>query len=292
MAEEISKKKRVKKKSQMGDIWKRLKRNKLAMIGMIVVALIVVAAIFAGQLAPYDPAAQDISNKLSMPSGEHLMGTDNYGRDILSRIIYGARISLLVAVMAVIMGLILGAIIGSVAGFYGGVADSVIMRIVDILQGIPGFLLAVCVSAALGTGMFNTALAIAITSIPGSARLVRAQALSNRGLEYVEAAKLSGCSDLRIMFRHMFPNMLSPIIVDSTMKIGMCILMISSLSFIGLGVQPPTPEWGSMLSTGREYIRDFWPMTVFPGLAIMITLFAFNLFGDGLRDALDPRLKR
>ena len=184
-----------------------------------------------------------------------------------------------------------GGILGISAGYFGGVYDGVVMRIMDIVMAIPGFLLAVCISAALGSGVLNTAIAIGIGCVPGYARLLRALVLSIREQEYVEAARATGASDLRIMFRQIVPNILSPVIVESTLRIGGCILMISSLSFIGLGVQPPTPEWGSMLSAGRALIRSFWPIVTFPGLAIMLTLFGFNLFGDGLRDALDPKLK-
>lgn len=282
----------LRKRSQWKDIWRRLRRNKLAMFGMILVLLLIVAAVFAKQLAPYDPAQQDLIHKLEMPSRAHLLGTDDYGRDILSRIIYGGRISLLVAILAIAFSLVAGGILGVSAGYFGGVYDGVIMRVMDVMMAIPGFLLAVCVSSALGTGVQNTAIAIGIGCVPGYARLMRALVLSIRDQEYVEAARITGSSDWRIMLKHIVPNILSPIIVESTLRIGACILMISSLSFIGLGVQPPDAEWGSMLSAGRQYIRTFWPIVTFPGLAIMVTLFGFNLFGDGLRDALDPRLKR
>ncbi|MGM9614737.1 MAG: ABC transporter permease [Oscillospiraceae bacterium] len=282
----------LRKRSQWKDIWRRLSRNRLAMFGMVLVLILMVAAIFAEQLAPYDPTKQDLINKLQMPSREHLLGTDDYGRDILSRIIYGGRISLLVAVLAIAFGLVVGGVLGVSAGYFGGIYDGTVMRLMDVMMAIPGFLLAVCVSSALGTGVQNTAIAIGIGCVPGYARLMRALVLSIRDQEYVEAARITGSSDARIMLKHIVPNILSPIIVESTLRIGACILMISSLSFIGLGVQPPDSEWGSMLSAGRQYIRSFWPIVTFPGLAIMVTLFGFNLFGDGLRDALDPRLKR
>ena len=282
----------LRKRSQWKDIWRRLRRNKLAMFGMILVLVLIVAAVFAKQISPYDPAQQDLVHKLEMPSTAHLLGTDDYGRDILSRIIYGGRISLLVAILAIAFSLVVGGILGVSAGYFGGTYDGVIMRIMDVMMAIPGFLLAVCVSSALGTGVQNTAIAVGIGCVPGYARLMRALVLSIRDQEYVEAARITGSSDWRIMLKHIVPNILSPIIVESTLRVGACILMISSLSFIGLGVQPPDAEWGSMLSAGRQYIRSFWPIVTFPGLAIMITLFGFNLFGDGLRDALDPRLKR
>ena len=278
--------------TQWGDAWKRLRRNKLAMVGMIVVIILVFAAVFADVVAPYDYAQQDLSNKFADPSLAHICGTDNYGRDILSRIIYGGRTSLLVCILSLAISLVIGGILGMVSGYYAGVTDGVIMRIIDVIQAIPAFLLAICISAALGTGIGNTALALAVGFVPGYARLIRAQVMSIHDQEYVEAARLSGCSPWRVMLRHILPNILSQVIVDTTLRVGAAIMTISSLSFIGLGVQPPTPEWGSMLADGREYIRDYWPMVVWPGVAIMASLFGFNLFGDGLRDALDPRLKR
>ena len=281
----------LKKRSQFWDIWRRLRRNKLAMLGLIIVLVLVLSAIFANFIAPYDYAQQDLTNMKAWPSREHLLGTDDYGRDILSRIIYGGRVSLLVAILSIVFGLIVGGILWISAGYFGGIYDGTVMRIMDIVMAIPGFLLAVCIFAALGSGVLNTAIAIGIGCVPGYARLLRALVLSIREQEYVEAARATGASDLRIMFRQIVPNILSPVIVESTLRIGGCILMISSLSFIGLGVQPPTPEWGSMLSAGRALIRSFWPIVTFPGFAIMLTLFGFNLFGDGLRDALDPKLK-
>lgn len=282
----------LKKRSQLRDILRRLRRNKLAMIGMVFVLILTLCAVFADVVAPYDYAATDFDAAMQYPSLEHLMGTDNYGRDILSRIIYGGRISLLVAVLAVAFGLTAGGVLGLIAGYFGSICESVIMRLMDLILAIPGFLLSVCISASLGSGIFNTIIAISIGAVPGYARMMRAIVMSVRDQEYVEAAKVCGASNVRTMLRHILPNTLSPIIVESTLRVGACIMMISSLSFIGLGVQPPTPEWGSMLSSGREFIRDFYPMVIFPGLAIMATLFGFNLFGDGLRDALDPRLKR
>lgn len=278
--------------SQGRDAWKRLRRNKLAMVGMLIVILMVFAALFADFVAPYDYAQQDLANKFADPTLAHPCGTDNYGRDILTRIIYGGRTSLLVCILSLAISLVIGGILGMISGYYAGVTDGVIMRIIDVIQAIPAFLLAICISAALGTGIGKTALALAVGFVPGYARLIRAQVMSIHDQEYVEAARLSGCSPWRVMLRHILPNILSPIIVDTTLRVGAAIMTISSLSFIGLGVQPPTPEWGSMLADGREYIRDYWPMVVWPGVAIMASLFGFNLFGDGLRDALDPRLKR
>lgn len=280
------------RKSQMRGVWKRLRRNKLAMVGMVIVCVLVFVTVFADYVAPYPYDGIDVLSSFEFPSLKHPLGTDNFGRDLLSRIIYGGRISLLVAVLAVILALAAGGFLGAVAGFYGGICERIIMSFMDILMAIPAFLLAVSISAALGTGIMNTAIAIAIGAVPSYARIVRASVLTIREQEYVEAAYAGGVSDMRIIFRHILPNTLSPIIVESTLRIGACILQISSLSFIGLGVQPPTPEWGSIMSNGLEYIRSFWPIVTFPGVAILLTLFGFNLLGDGLRDALDPRLKR
>jgi len=280
------------RRSQWHETWKRLRRNKLAIVGMIIVLLLVLMAVFADVIAPYDYMKQDPTARMEMPSKEHLLGTDNYGRDLLSRIIYGGRISLLVAIMAVAIALVVGGFLGATAGYFGGVYEVIVMRVMDVLMAIPGILMAVSISAALGSGIFNTALAISVGGIPSYARIVRATVMSIRGQEYVEAARALGCRNMRIIFRQILPNTLAPIIVDTTLRLGMNILQISSLSFIGLGVQPPTPEWGSIMANGRTYIRDFYPLVTFPGVAIMLTLFGFNLFGDGLRDALDPKLKK
>ena len=282
----------MKKRGQWRDVWKRLRRNKLAMVGMVVVIVIVFSAIFAEWVAPYPYDGIDVTARLQFPNAQHLLGTDNFGRDLLSRIIYGGRISLLVACAAVAMALVIGGILGATAGFFGGTYETIVMALMDVLMAIPGFLLAVTISTALGSGTFNTALAIAIGGVPSYARLVRSQVLTIKDREFVEAAEAMGAGKLRIIFHDIIPNALSPIIVESTLRIGASIMQISSLSFIGLGVQPPTPEWGSIMANGRDYIRDFYPLVTFPGIAIMLTLFGFNMFGDGLRDALDPRLKR
>lgn len=282
----------VKRKSQFGLICKRLFRNKLAVLGLVFVVVVVLSALLADVIAPYDYDKQNLSEAFQMPSAEHWFGTDNYGRDMLSRVIYGGRISLLVSVLAIAIALVIGCFIGIVSGYFGGTVDGLLMRLMDVLMAIPAFLLALCISAALGTGTKNTAIAIAVGFVPGYARLMRSAVMSLRNQEFVEAARVCGCRSMRVMLRHILPNTLSTIIVDSTLRLGAGIMLISSLSFIGLGVRPPTPEWGSMLAAGREYIRDFWPMVTFPGMAILITLFGFNMFGDGLRDALDPRLKQ
>ena len=277
--------------SQFVDIWRRFKRNKLAVFGMGLAVFLILMAVFANFIAPYDPAAIS-TDRLASPSLEHLMGTDNYGRDLFSRIVYGARVSLLISLMALVFSLIIGIGLGATAGYFGGWYESVIMRICDILMCIPGMLLAVCISSLLGIGEVNTAIAIAVSGVAPAIRMIRATVLQIRSQEFVEAAKATGSSQLKIIFHEILPNILSPLIVDSTMRIGGNILQISGLSFIGLGVQSPTAEWGSIMSDGQEFITTFWPMITFPGIAILLTVFAFNVMGDGLRDALDPRLKQ
>ena len=277
--------------SQFVDIWRRFKRNKLAVFGMGLAVFLILMAVFANFIAPYDPAAIS-TDRLASPSLEHLMGTDNYGRDLFSRIIYGARVSLLISLMALVFSLIIGIGLGATAGYFGGWYESVIMRICDNLMCIPGMLLAVCISSLLGIGEVNTAIAIAVSGVAPAIRMIRATVLQIRSQEFVEAAKATGSSQLKIIFHEILPNILSPLIVDSTMRIGGNILQISGLSFIGLGVQSPTAEWGSIMSDGQEFITTFWPMITFPGIAILLTVFAFNVMGDGLRDALDPRLKQ
>ncbi len=282
----------VQKHSQWLDVWKRLRRNKLSMVGLVIVILLILLAVFADVVSPYDYAAQNMSEKLQMPSASHWFGTDNYGRDILSRVIHGGRTSLLLSLLAVCISLGVSLIIGSCAGFFGKKTDTIIMRFMDILQAVPAMLMAVCISAILGTGTWQTSIAIAVGGIAPGTRMIRATVLTVRDREFVEAAKAGGSGNLRVIFRHVLPNCLAPIIVDTTLRLGSNILAISGLSFIGLGVQSPIAEWGSILNAGRTYIRSFWPMVTFPGIAIMLTMFGFNVFGDGLRDALDPKLKQ
>lgn len=284
--------KKNKKRGPWGEVLHRLVKNKLAMFSLAIVVTIVFVSIFADFIAPYGYDEIDMTARFQYPSKEHLLGTDNYGRDLLSRIIYGGRISLLVSVLAVALSFVGGCLLGATAGYFGGVYESIVMRLMDMLMAIPMFLLAVSISAALGTGIQNSAIAIAVGFLPASTRLMRATVLTIKDQEYVEAARATGSGQMRIIMKHIMPNTLAPVIVDTTLRIGGAILGIASLSFIGLGVQAPIPEWGSILASGREYIRDFWPLVTFPGLAIMVTLIGFNLLGDGLRDALDPRLKQ
>lgn len=273
------------------DILGRLFRNKLGTFGLIIVIVLLILIIFAGVFTKYEYSAQDFGSRFLLPSWDHPMGTDNFGRDLWSRLLYGGRISMLVAVVAVAIATGLGIIFGSIAGYFGGKTDLIITRLMDILMAIPALLLAIAISSALGSGPIKTAVAISISSIPHAARIMRSTVMSVKGNEFVEAARATGSGNARIIFKHILPNTIAPLIVNATLQLGGCIMSISGLSFIGLGVQPPTPEWGSILAAGRAYIRDFWPIIVFPSLFIVLTVFGFNLFGDALRDALDPRLK-
>ena len=281
-----------KRRSQMHEVWRRFRRNHLAMLGLVIAGLLVLVALLAPVLAPYDPNLIDPINRLQMPSSAHLLGTDNFGRDLLSRLIYGTRVSLGVSLLGLVIALAISILFGATAGYFGGRYENVLMRLTDILMCIPGVLLAVSISALLGVGVVNTAIAIAVSGVAPAIRMLRATVMQIREQEYVEAARATGSRNGRIIFKQILPNTLSPIIVDSTMRIGGNILQISSLSFIGLGVQPPTSEWGSILSSGQEFITTFWPLITFPGIAIVLTVFAFNVMGDGLRDALDPRMKQ
>nr|WP_087396663.1 ABC transporter permease [Flavonifractor sp. An100] len=271
--------------------WKGLKKNKLAMVGLVLIILLIIMAVFADVIAPYGVDDQDLTQKFQPPSMEHIFGTDDFGRDVFSRVIYGSRYSLAIGACAAILSAAVGMIIGSVAGFYGGKADNILMRLIDIMLAIPSTLLGISIVAALGNGIRNVIIAVAIGAVPAYARIVRASILSVKEQEYIEAARSIGASDLRIIMRHILPNCLAPIIVQITMSVAKAILEASALSFIGLGVQPPSAEWGAMLSAARPYFRSYWWVMTFPGLAIMMIIFGLNLFGDGLRDALDPKLK-
>ena len=279
-----------KKRSQWSDVWRRLRRNKVAMVGMVIVIILILSAIFAGLIAPYDVGTMT-GKRFALPSMQHLMGTDNYGRDIFSRVIYGGRVSLLVAVMSCAMSLIVGSFFGMSAGYFGGKYENIVMRITDILMSIPQFLMAILVSVALGSGLVNTAIAIAISTAPAYIRLTRATAMTVREEEFIEAANAYGTRSMRMLIKQILPNIVSPLLVETAMRVAGGIMAISGLSFIGLGVQPPTAEWGSMMSASISYFQDYPWLVLFPGFAIMLTVFGFNLFSDGLRDALDPKLK-
>lgn len=280
------------KKSQLAEIWGRFLKNKMAVVSLVFLVILILCAIFAEAIAPFGPDDQNLVNKLIKPSKEYPFGTDHYGRDILSRVIYGSRPSLLVAAVSVSVSCLIGTIVGCIAGYYGKVADNILMRLVDILQSIPSMLLAISIAAMLGSGLMNVMIAVGIGSIPGYARLVRASILSIKQQEYIEAARSVGAGDFHIIFQHILPNCLAPIIVQATMSIAGAISAAAGLSFIGLGIQPPMPEWGSMLSAGRALLRQHPHVVLFPGLAIMVTVFCINIFGDGLRDAFDPKLKK
>lgn len=277
------------KQSRTKDLLRIFYKNKMAVMGFIIILAMVIIAVFAPLIATQAPEAQDLAIRFQSPSAEHFFGTDNFGRDIFSNVVYGARISLFIGLVATIISVIIGTIIGAVAGFFGGGVDNVLMRLVDIILSIPSLILAIAISAVLGTGIRNLILAVSLSSITNYARIVRASVLSVKEQEYVEAAKIGGASNFRLIFRHILPNCTGPIIVQATLGVGTAILQAASLSFIGLGVQPPTPEWGGMLSQGRSYIRDYPHMTIFPGLAIALTIFSLNLFGDGLSDTLDVK---
>lgn len=280
--------------SKSRDIWNRFKRNKNAFIGMIITLIFVFIAVFAPLLVDYeeDVIKIDVPNRLQLPSSEHPLGTDEAGRDILARLIYASRMSLAIGVMAVSCSIGAGIILGSIAGYFGGKVETVIMRICDVFDGVPSFLLALTITAAFGASVVTLMLAIGIGGFAGQARIVRGAVLTVKGQEYVEAAKAMGARNWQIILYHILPNCMAVIIVQFSVKIAEGILTASSLSFLGLGVLPPDPEWGAMLAGGRAYLLDNPYLTLFPGLCIMIVILAFNMLGDGLRDSLDPRLKR
>ena len=281
-----------KRRSPFVDVLLRLSKSPLAMFGLAIIFVLVFCAIFAEVISPYSPIKQDLMHMFETPSSSHWLGTDEFGRDILSRLIYGARVSLQVGFIAVGIALITGGMLGAISGYYSGKLDNIIMRVMDVLLSIPQTLLAIAIVAALGPSLMNLMIAVGISAVPTYARIVRGSVLSIRSMEFIEAARAAGSSDLRIILKHIIPNSMAPIIVQSTLGVASAILNAAGLSFIGLGIQPPNPEWGAMLSGGRQYIRDFPHMTLYPGLAIMLTILALNFLGDGLRDALDPKLKR
>lgn len=283
---------RRKKEGQFSLVMKRLSKNKIAMTGLVIILILFLLAILSPWFMPYKYDAMNMMERFQGPSLAHLCGTDDMGRDIFSRLLYGARASLSLGFLATIISTVLGMIIGSIVGYFGGIVDTVVMRLVDILQAIPGILLAIAISACLGSGFMNTVIALSIGGIPMTVRLLRGSIMGVRKMEYLEAAQTINCSVPRTIIKHILPNSISPIIVSVTMGIGNTILMAASLSYIGLGVQPPTPEWGAMLSAARTYMRDYPHMVLFPGIAIALVVLSLNMLGDGLRDALDPKLKQ
>ena len=284
---------KTKKRSQSADIWRRMRRNKASIIGLIIIFIFICLAVFAPLIADYQEGAlkMNIRERLETPSIDHWFGTDEFGRDIFTRIVYGTRISLFVGIISVSIALTLGGTLGAVAGYYGGRIDNIIMRILDVLLAIPVVLLAITIVASLGASLLNLMIAVGIANIPGFARVVRAAVLSVKDQEFIEAARAIGAKDHTIIIKHVLPNSMAPIIVYATLKVATAIMATASLSFLGLGIQPPTPEWGSMLAGGRAYIRDHMYIVLYPGLAIVLTVLSLNLIGDGLRDALDPKLK-
>ena len=275
----------------VGDAWRRFRRNRLALIGLLIVATLVVAAVFAPWLAPYDPAKQSLFEKRARPGGKYVLGADEFGRDILSRVIHGARVALVVGLVSVGIALGAGLVLGSLAGFLGGWADAGIMRGVEVLLAFPYLLLAIAVVSALGPGALNTTIAVGIWGTPPVTRIVRGAVLALTETEYVRAARALGAAGPALVTRHILPNILPTVIVYGTLFMANAILVEAALSFLGLGVQPPTPSWGLMVATGRDFLLITPHITTIPGLAIMSAVLGFNLLGDGLRDALDPRLR-
>ncbi|MBT9160027.1 MAG: ABC transporter permease [Dehalococcoidia bacterium] len=288
----VAKPKESEQISQFQEALRRLNRNRMALVGLGIISLFVLCAALAPWIAPHDPTTTSLRHTLEGPSLQNPLGRDELGRDNLSRILYGARISLSIGLISVAIGTLVGIPIGAISGYYGGKTDLLVQRLIDIMLAFPGILLAIVIVSTLGVGLPNVMIAVGIVSIPIYVRLVRGSVLSIKEQEYVSAARALGSSDRRIIFRHILPNCLGPIIVQSTLQIATAILWAAGLGFLGLGAQPPTPEWGTMLSRGRVYLRVAPHVTTFPGLAIVLSVLGFNLLGDGLRDALDPRLKR
>ena len=287
----VQTRKKPRKNSEFLRVMKQLSRNKTAVLGLVILLIEIVLAILAPYIAPYDYTEMDFMNMFATPSKAHLFGCDDLGRDIFSRILIGARYSLSCGILATLIGTVIGMAIGAVAGFFGGKTDNIIMRILDVIQAIPGMVMMIVMSAVLGPGFINTIIAMAFGTIAGMARMLRAQMLKVRENEYIEASVSINCSKARIILDHLIPNCMSPMIVQATMGVAQTITTASGLSFIGLGVQPPAPEWGAMLSGSRQFIRQAPHLVIFPGLAIAVTVLALNMMGDGLRDALDPKLK-
>jgi len=290
----VSAKKKYKKRSPTMEIFHRLRKNKGAIIGGLIILLLIVLALFCDVIYDYetDIIGQNIQARFIKPCWEHPFGTDNLGRDLFARVIYGTRASLPVSFVAVMVGLALGMVSGAFAGFFGGKTEDIIMRFMDMLAAVPGTLMAIALVSVMGVSSMSLMISLGFTSMPSFARITRAAVLSVRNQEYVESAKAIGCSSPEIIFEHVIPNCLSPIIVQTSLRMGSAIISASSLSYLGLGVPAPMPEWGSLLAAGRNFIRDNSYLTLFPGLAIMITVIAFNMLGDGLRDAMDPKLKK
>jgi len=282
---------RVRSQTLVGDAWRRFARNRLALLGLAIVAVLVVSAVFAPWLAPQDPGKQSLIEKRAKPGGKFLLGADEFGRDVLSRVIYGTRVALLVGTLAVAIALALGLLLGCLAGFLGGWVDAVVMRAIEVLLAFPYLLLAIAIVSALGSGALYTTIAVGIWGAPPVTRIVRGSVLSLKETEYVSAARALGAPGLMLVARHILPNVLPTVIVYGSLFMANAILVEAALSFLGLGVQPPTPSWGLMVATGRDFLLVAPHIATIPGLAIMLAVLGFNLLGDGLRDALDPRLR-
>lgn len=274
------------------ETWYRLRQNTGAMAGLVIILVFVLVAIFAPLLAPDDPAAQVIANRKTTPlTGGYILGSDNLGRDLLSRIIYGARLSMTIGIVSVGIAMTGGVAIGTVSGYYGGLLDRLVMRVIDIMLAFPYVLLTIVIVAVLGPSLTNAMIAIGISQMPRYVRLVRASVMAEKESDYVLAERSLGTGNLELMFGSILPNALAPVIVQATLGVGEAILSSAALSFLGLGAQPPTPEWGLMIASSREFVTSAWWIVTFPGLATLLAVLGFNLFGDGLRDVLDPRLK-
>lgn len=281
-----------KKKSRFKETWYRFRKNKLAVVGLVIFSMIILCTLFVDFFIPYEASLHtNYENRLQPPSSEHPFGTDNFGRDILARILHASRYSLLMGIGAVAVGITAGGLLGSLAGFYGGKIDTIIMRATDTILCIPFMLLVLTIVVALGPSLINVLIALMIAMIPSYTRVIRSTVLTVVGQDYIEAARACGAPDRFIILKHVLPNAIGPIIVQATMTVGLMIIWAASTSFLGMGIQPPTPEWGAMLSEGKNYMLRAPHLVLFPGLAIGITAFSLNLMGDGLRDALDPRLK-
>jgi len=273
------------------DAWRRLMRNKMAIVGMIIIIVLLLMAIFAPLIAPYGYSDMDVINMLSGPSKEHWFGTDQLGRDMLSRCIYGARITLPIAIFTVALACLFGGVLGVLCAYFSGQFDNIVMRILDIWGSIPGIMLSIAVVAALGNNMYVLVIGLSVGAVPNMARTFRGAIFTVVDNDYVEASRSIGAGNFRIMFKHLLPNAVGPVILAVVQLLGVEVLCVSMLSFLGVGVQPPTPEWGSLLSTGKEFLNTASYLCIFPGIFIVLTVLGFNLLGDGLRDALDPRLK-
>jgi peptide/nickel transport system permease protein len=280
-----------KKQSMAAETWRRLRKNRMAVVGLWIFTIMLIVILLADVIAPYGINDHNSAQRFVAPSRNHLFGTDNFGRDIFSRVIHGGKITLSTGLFSTLITAVIGISLGAISGYFGRRTDNLIMRFLDILMAMPALLLAITIATTLGSGLINAMIAVGIANSPGLARLTRSQVLSIRTQEYIEAAHSIDASNAKIIVRHVLPNALSPIIVFLTMNVASAILSASTLSFLGLGVRPPSPEWGAMLSHGREYLRHYWWITTFPGVMIMLSVFSLNVLGDGLRDALDPKLK-